>query len=135
MWLNEVLNDDDLCERLAVDLRGLGIDLVDYFRKKVTYREIIWCMKHLPNTSLLKQELGRRELGDEVKWDQKDYLSAANANATRDVVYLTSLLVWLKGGGKGPEPKQHEPIRPPGWVAPKPRMLSTEEAAEFFNSL
>lgn len=92
-------------------------------------------MKHLPPSSLLKQEIGRRALGDEVKWDQKDYLSAAQANATRDVAYLTSLLVWLKGGAKGMQPKPPEPIRPPGWKPPKPKMLDTQGVAEFFSTI
>lgn len=118
-------------KKLEVDLFRQGIDLLDFYRGRLSLRRLVVFSLELGNDSLLMKELGWRELGDKILWDHKDYLAAANANSSRELVYLTALNLWGKGGGKGERPKPPDPIHPPGYVPEKPKMSTREDFAVF----
>lgn len=130
-----VLRDDVLSRKFEVDLLRLGVDLLDFYRGKVSARRLIAIATELPQSSLLMRELGRRDVGDSVKWDQKEYLIAAQANAARETAYYTSMLVWAKGGGKGDQPTPPEPIYPPGYQPVQKPLASNREIVSFLRSL
>ena len=130
-----VLRDTVLSRKLEADLSDRDIDLVDYYRKKMSKRKLFVLAWELPLSSRLKMELGRREVGDQVLWDHSDYLRAAAANFAAQNAYLSACLVWQNGEGKGEKPEVPEMIEPPGYQPPEPEFATTEEIYSWLGSL
>jgi len=130
-----ILRDAVTSRKLEADLADAGIDLVDYYRKKMSKRKLFVLAWELPLSSRLKRELGRREIGDQIEWDHSDYLMAATANFAAQNAYLTACIVWQNGGGKGEQPKEPEMIEPPGYQPPEPEFATTEDIMCFLGSL
>lgn len=88
----------------------------------------------LPKNSLVMQEIGRREFGDEVRWGDTEYLQMATANSIRDLLFFHNMCRYMDGGKKGQKPKPPEPIHPPGWTPPKPVFTKQADAIAIMAS-
>lgn len=98
-------------------------------------RKLIVRTMELPPSSRFWKEIGRRDIGDQIEWDHKDYLSAAAANHAANNVYLSEILVWQNGGGKGKQPKAPEPILPPGYRPPPVKIATNSEIKQFLQDI
>jgi len=126
-----ILKDDVLKRKLEVDLLTMGIDLLDFYRGKISLRRLCVLASCLDNNSHLMKEIGRRDIGDVVTWSPAEHLACAIANAVRYQCYLTELNLWGKGGSKGERPQPPEPIHPPGYQPPPIRIGSAQELAQL----
>lgn len=122
---------------MEVDLFREGVDLLDFYRGKLSLRRLLVFSHALPVESSLMKELAHREYGDQILWDSKDYLAAAQANAARELLFFQSLCRWLDGDPRkrGEKPVAPEPIRHPGWTAPKPVMATLDDFAAFATTI
>lgn len=121
-----LMRDDELCVLLELDLLP-HIDLVDFYRGKVSLRRLSAAASRLPRTSRVWQELAARDNGGHIPWSQLEYLVAADANANRQIAYLLTFFRWIDTKKKGPEPEFPEPILPPGYQPHTLKMTPMED--------
>lgn len=139
-WLLVILFDDELCQKLEVDLANNRVNLHAFFRRECTLRQLIHEVLELGPQSHLNQERAKQELGladGETTWDEKEALSGGIYNLLQDIHYMSAVNMWAKQ--KKPKQKDKpvppEMLRPPGWKPPKPKMATNKEAMEFFAGL
>jgi len=114
----------------------MGIDLLDFYRGKISLRRLAVIVSCLDNNSYLLKELGKREIGDSIHWDPQTHLVCSILNSTRNLEYLAALGLWSKAdpGKRGHQPQAPEPVLPPGYEEPKKPIVyaKPEEVAGFF---
>jgi hypothetical protein len=120
-----ILKDDKLCKMFEVDLLyipGGAIDLVDFYRGKITLRRMCLLAIGLPKDSRVHTELIRREFNGEEPWGPSEVMLAAVCDEIRFSNYLTTYGWWLKSeeGKRGPAPTPPERIKPPGFQPEEP---------------
>lgn len=93
----------------------MGIDLLDFYRGKMSLRRLIILILELPPDSLTCQEQGRRLYGEVVRWDEKTAMTADIANGVRMMFYHLQMDNWNRGQQKGEKPEAPVLIHEPGW--------------------
>ena len=109
-----------LCKKFEVDLLyipGGAVDLVDFYRGKLSIRRLTLLSMELPEGSRVHKELMRREFDGEDPWGPQELLTAAAVNEIRYSNWLQALVMWQKADEKsrGPAPEKPETIKPPGF--------------------
>jgi len=120
---------------LEADFRSeYGVSLLSYYKGSMSLRELVVLTLELPPTARVPQELGRRTLGEVVRWSEATALMADIANGVRTLTYYNQIFIWQKGGGKGERPQIPVLIHEPGWVDPDagPITATPTEAIGFF---
>jgi hypothetical protein len=110
-------------------LRHYGVDLLDYYRGRLSARRIRVLVEHLPRDSSLVREL----YGDEGKWGLGEHLLAA-------AVDQLAAGNWMFASVHAPEnaepPERPKPIPRPGVDEDEPMTqgATTEQIAAFFGA-
>jgi len=133
-WLATVLLDEELATAFEVDLIHLGLSLSSPARLLAKL-----ALNPKPKT-LLYNAVTRRENNGEVPWDDPTQLLMVIANGVNEMTYLQAHKMWgdqeEKKRKEADKPKPPERILPPGYVAPKPKMLTTaSEVRDYMASL
>lgn len=91
----------------------MGVDLLDFYRGKVSLRRIVIFSCELDKDSLVCQELLRREHGDLAQWNQNDYLLADVVDELRYSNYIAQHILY-KETQNPPTVKKPKPAFRPG---------------------
>lgn len=117
----------------------MGVDLVDWYRGQVSFRRLVLCSMMLNDKSFTMRILRRREeeLTDQDPWDEQMSVAVATLNTLQGISYLTELSLWAqqKKPKESDKPKPPDPIRPPGWKPPKPKMATAAEGRQFLQEM
>lgn len=112
----------------------MGVDLLDFFRGKISLRRLVVLTQELPTDSRVIRELTTREYGPPAEWDQKDYMLADLIDEARKANYLLEYQLQSQSS-KPSKPKTPKPAwrpqddRPPDESA----FSTTEEVQSFIN--
>lgn len=118
---------------MEVDLLEKGIDLLDFYRRKISLRRLVVLTIELGQDSRVIKELLRREHGEMIEWDQKDYLLADLVDEQRATNYILTHVLY-KDTKNPPSVKKPKPCFRPGLKEePKPpRAFASEEEIQAF---
>lgn len=107
-------------------LRYYGVDLLDYYRGRLSTRRLRVLVQHLPRQAALVRQMH----GEQVEWGLTEHLLAA----TVDQLAISN---WLFASAHTPEnadpPARPEPLPRPGLDAEAPSPAATpDQIAAFF---
>ena len=106
-----------------IDLLEMGVDLLDFFRGKLSLRRLVSLLFSLPEGSRLRRHLE----GPTGLWDRSDYLTANVIDGLNSVAYWSQYNIWFKStpDSRGDAPEFPRPFPRPGDLPPE------EEVVEF----
>lgn len=111
----------------------MGIDLLDFYRGKISLRRLLVFVSELPRSSRTITELLSREHGALVEWDQKDYMLADLIDSVRVSNYWLEQNVQMKTDNPRTPKKPVPAYRPKADVdtAPETHEAAIERAKEY----
>lgn len=134
-WLVLILLDNELCRLFEMDLRSKGVHLGDWFKGKISLRELmVFATAGVTDETLLGKEMMRRENPDsEYPWDEKMMMMAYCANVLQNIQYYSAMNLWAKTERKNNDkPVVPQQIRHPGWRPEKKQMSSDADIIAMF---
>jgi hypothetical protein len=118
--LAAVIFDDDLRKAFQTDLIYLGLSLAD------SAPTLALLVTHPKVGTFYYEELAKRNNNGFVPWEDDTLLASVIANGINELNYRTANYHWAKQGKdakRSEKPKPPEPIMPPGYEPPKPKVI------------
>lgn len=134
-----MLLDDETATALELDLYPMGITLKGFFLGQHPIRVLAALASDPKEGSYLWRVLARRENNDIVPYTSDLMMGMIHANALHEIMFQTQIANYAqvdkKHRNKSNEPQRADVMFPPGYEPPKPKILSTREAYEFFTGV
>jgi len=128
-----VMFDDDLRKPFEVDLLRCGLDMT------LPARQLALLATYPVEGTLYYNAVAKRENNDEIPWTMDQHLAAGHINMLMELIHVTKYISWASAGSgakKSDQPKRQDPLMPPGYVKPKPVMLTeAKDVAKFMRGI
>lgn len=114
----------------------MGVDLVDFYRGKVSLRKLCVFINCLTEDSLVLTELHSRENDGEGAWNTPTLLGVQTINLLLAIKHYQEIMLWQRSGGSDSEkPEPPDLIKQPGWKPEKIQMSEPLEIRAFMEAM